>query len=288
MSSIPGSVTLTGFIAPSDTADTYAVLDPKYGVGGYREVASLTERDAITTARRRIGMMTFVQSEGNIYQLVDGTNNANWALYNGMSGSVNGTLESPTNKTYVLDLASPSSYTINTATLVTASGTCTVSYTIDNVNITGLSSLAVTSTPQTVSAAALNVVQTGQTLRMVVSSVSSVVDLQFSLAVLKAANVDSIGSMVEVPTNKTYIMDLSATYSYTMDYLSIQTAGGTCTAAIQINGTNVGSLSGISVTSSYQKINATSANVVSIGNKVTLVITNVSIAVDLQVSIAIH
>mgnify|MGYP003353576363 CR=1 FL=1 len=36
-----GSIPLTGFIAPSDTADTYAVLDPLFGIDGLRNVNSL-------------------------------------------------------------------------------------------------------------------------------------------------------------------------------------------------------------------------------------------------------
>lgn len=62
-----GSIPLTGFIAPSDTADTYAVLDPLFGIDGLRNVNSLSEMYAIPSARRRQGMV--VGAGGNYYKL---------------------------------------------------------------------------------------------------------------------------------------------------------------------------------------------------------------------------
>ena len=41
MGAIPGSVRVTGFMAPSDTLDTYAVTDEMYNRGGYRSVPSV-------------------------------------------------------------------------------------------------------------------------------------------------------------------------------------------------------------------------------------------------------
>lgn len=69
MASIPGSVTVTGFIAPTDTTDTYAVIDPLYGIDGMRSVASTTARNAITTQRRRAGMIVYTQSDNNYWKL---------------------------------------------------------------------------------------------------------------------------------------------------------------------------------------------------------------------------
>jgi len=50
MAQIPGSVRVAGFIAPTDSNDTYPVTDSIYGKGGYREVADITARDAITSS----------------------------------------------------------------------------------------------------------------------------------------------------------------------------------------------------------------------------------------------
>jgi hypothetical protein len=78
MSVIPGGIRFTGFVAPSDSADTYPVIDPIYGLGGYREVANSTVRDAISSARRREGMMVYVQDTSTFYYLKNGIANANW------------------------------------------------------------------------------------------------------------------------------------------------------------------------------------------------------------------
>jgi hypothetical protein len=89
MAAIPGGVRFTGFVAPSDTADTYAVIDPIYGKGGYREVADTVERDAITTERRRIGMMVYVQDQDKIFYLKNGITNLDWIE---LSTAVSGTI----------------------------------------------------------------------------------------------------------------------------------------------------------------------------------------------------
>jgi hypothetical protein len=68
--SIIGGVTVTGFIAPSSSGDTYAVIDPFYGIDGLRSVANSTERNAITTLRRRMGMMAYQQDTDTYYKLL--------------------------------------------------------------------------------------------------------------------------------------------------------------------------------------------------------------------------
>lgn len=78
MADIPGSVTLTGFIAPTDTEDTYATHTDEYGRGGYRTVADVTARNAIPSLRRKEGMSVFVISEGIAYRLLGGTSNSDW------------------------------------------------------------------------------------------------------------------------------------------------------------------------------------------------------------------
>ncbi len=57
-----------GAIAPysNSTAPTHEDID---GKGGYRCVASTTERDAIPTAKREVGMEVFVQSNETEYRL---------------------------------------------------------------------------------------------------------------------------------------------------------------------------------------------------------------------------
>lgn len=69
MPSIPGSVSVTGFIAPTDSTDTYAVIDPIYGIDGLRSVVDHAARNGITTARRREGMLVYTQNDGKYWSL---------------------------------------------------------------------------------------------------------------------------------------------------------------------------------------------------------------------------
>ena len=78
MAKYPGGVTVSGYIAPSDTLDTYATHKAKFGQGGYRSVLDITERDLITDIRREIGMVAYVISEDKEYRLVGGIENINW------------------------------------------------------------------------------------------------------------------------------------------------------------------------------------------------------------------
>ena len=77
MAAIPGSVPITGFVAPTDSLDTFASHDEAYGRGGYRTVANLIERDAISADRRKVGML--VNVAGTMYQLGAGLANTDWA-----------------------------------------------------------------------------------------------------------------------------------------------------------------------------------------------------------------
>ncbi len=84
MANIIGGVQVTGFISPTDSSDTYAVIDPIYGVDGLRSVSGTTERNNITTERRREGMLVYVQSDGKYYKLLpspwSGTN-SDWVEF---------------------------------------------------------------------------------------------------------------------------------------------------------------------------------------------------------------
>ena len=78
MPSIPGSVPITGFVAPTDDADTYPSHSEEYGKGGYRSVATVTDRDAIPSARRKAGMVVKVLANKMEYVLGAGLGNGNW------------------------------------------------------------------------------------------------------------------------------------------------------------------------------------------------------------------
>jgi len=91
MAAIPGSIPLTGFIAPTDSLDTFSTHDSDYGRGD-KHVSNISTRDLITEDRRKWGMLCHVYDDGassGTYQLTFGsvdtdiTNNANWQEFSG-------------------------------------------------------------------------------------------------------------------------------------------------------------------------------------------------------------
>jgi len=69
MAYIPGSIPITGFLGPTDSTDTYAVTDAIYGIDGLRNVADHTERNNISLARRRQGMVVGTMSDQKYWRL---------------------------------------------------------------------------------------------------------------------------------------------------------------------------------------------------------------------------
>ncbi len=74
---------MAGFIAPTDSTDTYATQDSVYGKGGHKEAADITARNAITSSRRREGMFVYVlDSDGagtaGLFTLSGGITNSDW------------------------------------------------------------------------------------------------------------------------------------------------------------------------------------------------------------------
>lgn len=94
MSIIPGSIPVTGFIAPTDTSDDYAVTDAIYGIDGLRNVADYTARNNISIERRRAGMVVGTINDGKYWRLKNQAwtlgSSTDWELFLqvGPSGSV--------------------------------------------------------------------------------------------------------------------------------------------------------------------------------------------------------
>jgi len=66
-----GGVKITGFISPTDTNDSYAVIDPLYGIGGFRVLSGgTTDLDVIPQLRRRDGMVVGVSGGTSYYKLL--------------------------------------------------------------------------------------------------------------------------------------------------------------------------------------------------------------------------
>jgi hypothetical protein len=66
-----GGVGIMGFISPMDTYDTYAVIDPLYGVDGLRNVGTIDDLISISLERRRPGMIVGINGGETYYKLKD-------------------------------------------------------------------------------------------------------------------------------------------------------------------------------------------------------------------------
>lgn len=106
-------------------------------------------------------------------------------LNNLVTDSFVGHLEAPTAKTYYLDFKAAYPYTINTLDIATVSGTATVAVKIGGTNVTGISAVSVSSTPATGTASGANTVSAGNQVTFVVSSISSPVDMAYTLKVTR-------------------------------------------------------------------------------------------------------
>lgn len=66
-----GGIGVMGFISPMDTRDTYAVIDPLYGIDGLRNVETIDDLNSIPEDRRRSGMIVGVSGGATYYKLKD-------------------------------------------------------------------------------------------------------------------------------------------------------------------------------------------------------------------------
>ena len=67
--SLSGGVEVIGFISPTDPLDEYPVIDPLYGIDGFRNVDLLSDLGNITELRRRAGMVVGVSNGSQYYKL---------------------------------------------------------------------------------------------------------------------------------------------------------------------------------------------------------------------------
>ena len=88
MAKIPG-LNITAPVVPSQDTDTYPSHRAIYGYGGWREVATVADRDAIPSLRREAGMSVYVTSEKKLYIL--NSDLVTWSLF-----SAGGVVEMPT------------------------------------------------------------------------------------------------------------------------------------------------------------------------------------------------
>lgn len=93
---------------------------------------------------------------------------------------------------------------------------------------------------------------------------------------------------LDTPIDKTYdALSYATTSGVITGVYGLKTSSGTLTLAIKINGTNVTSLSGLSVSSTPQNVASTGANTFAIGDRITFTVSGSSSPTDLTGTIAI-
>lgn len=92
-------------------------------------------------------------------------------------------IETPSVKSYTLDLSAPVAYTITGLVAVTSAGTCTVNLQRNGSTISGGSALSITSTPSTTTLS--QAVTAGDKITLQVTATSSGTDLQISMRIQK-------------------------------------------------------------------------------------------------------
>lgn len=91
---IPGTVQITGQLAPTSTSDVFATHAAIYSAGGMREVADHATRNAFGTtypARISLGMLITTQNDNLVWQLNTATpagTNADWTQFGAGGGTV--------------------------------------------------------------------------------------------------------------------------------------------------------------------------------------------------------
>ena len=78
MGQILGTV-IAAQVTTGNTANTFSIGDTNEMQGGHHSVQTIGDRDAITTERRTEGMTCYVVLTQQVFRLVGGTDNSNWA-----------------------------------------------------------------------------------------------------------------------------------------------------------------------------------------------------------------
>lgn len=91
--SLSGGVEVYGFIAPTEITDEYPVIDPLYGIDGFRNVDTLNDLNNIPNLRRRAGMVVGIGGGTQYYKLNPGSWNGtitDWTIFNSDGGVFTG------------------------------------------------------------------------------------------------------------------------------------------------------------------------------------------------------
>jgi len=98
---------------------------------------------------------------------------------------------------------------------------------------------------------------------------------------LDALKIGHLAGFIENPSAKTYVLDQYAKFAYTINDITIDLGSGTVSAALQIDGVDVTSCTGISASTTEATTTCTGAAAVAAGNTVTMVLSSASSPVDM-------
>ena len=139
-----GGVEIIGFISPTDPSDQYPVIDPLYGIDGFRNVNTLSDLNNIPDLRRRAGMVVGVSGGTTYYKLNPSPwigDISDWSLFQtGGGGSVSGEYLPLSGGTVSGDTKFTSGLTANTISATTYQNLPVSGLTAgNNINVSGVS-----------------------------------------------------------------------------------------------------------------------------------------------------
>lgn len=102
---------------------------------------------------------------------------------------------------------------------------------------------------------------------------------------LTSLKIDEYIGFIPAAENKTYTIDESPAFGYTVNTLITKLVSGTCTIAANVGGTVTTGISAHAATSSQVASTATASNVGTAGQRVSLILTNCAAPVDLAFTI---
>lgn len=189
-SGTPGSIQFFFPNAGTTFGNTGMILDEKGNVTITPAAIATSATDRFLYLSGMAGTPTGVPTTktGSVPLAYDTTNgflyayNGAWNLITkGLIEVFTGFLPAPTAGSFTLDESAKYPYTINEVTVETASGTVTLDFQINGVDITGMNAVAASSVQGTSTASAANSVAVGNKVTFTASSVSTPVNLAFTV-----------------------------------------------------------------------------------------------------------
>lgn len=176
-----GATLIVAPIRPQSSEDTFPSSYANEALGGHHCVTTITERNAISTARRVEGMTCYVAEDEKTYSLINGILNANWKESLSRIESIGQQINFVKAKGYVVDFSAVTNYTITALTAELNQGTLTATLQINNVTVGVLNC---TSTKQRITFSASNIVVPEDTVYLIVSNVVGSPSILFNVEVL--------------------------------------------------------------------------------------------------------